>query len=114
MGGRNRKPYFRVHILSSFGHAYSRAQSLAWLVTVSMAGGKWEVPHCMLLLLLLRDFATIIINGILFGVMQPWKCFLSWHTATVTNLLCDQTLTTKRLHIAKRVCVYMWGGGGGG
>ena len=35
-----RKPYFRVHILSSFGHACSGAQPLAWPVTVSVAGGK--------------------------------------------------------------------------
>ena len=37
MGGG--EPYFRVHILSSFGHACSQPQRLAWPVTVSVAGG---------------------------------------------------------------------------
>ena len=32
--------YLGVHILLCFGHACSRAQPLAWPVTVSAAGGK--------------------------------------------------------------------------
>ena len=32
--------YIHVHILSSFGHARSWAQPLAWQVIVSAAGGK--------------------------------------------------------------------------
>ena len=36
----SRKPYFHVHILSSFGHACSQAQPLAWPVTVSVVGGN--------------------------------------------------------------------------
>ena len=32
--------YLRVHIPSSFGHARSRAQLLAWSVTLSAAGGS--------------------------------------------------------------------------
>ena len=36
----NGKPYLRVHIPSSFGHAHSRAQPLAWTVTLSAAGGE--------------------------------------------------------------------------
>ena len=32
------KPYLRAHILSSFGHARSQAQPLAWPVTLSTAG----------------------------------------------------------------------------
>ena len=39
---RSRKPYFRVHILSSFRHACSWAQPLAWPVTVSVAGGRFD------------------------------------------------------------------------
>ena len=34
------KPYLCVHKLSSFGHARSWAQPLAWSVTLSAAGGK--------------------------------------------------------------------------
>ena len=36
------KQYFRVHILSSCGHACSRVQPRAWPVTVSVAGGKFD------------------------------------------------------------------------
>ena len=36
-----RKPYFRVHILSTFKHACSRAQPLSRPVTVSVAGGEF-------------------------------------------------------------------------
>ena len=32
--------YLRVHILSRFGHARTRAQPLAWPVTLSVAGKK--------------------------------------------------------------------------
>ena len=35
---KNGELYFRVHILSSFGHACSQAQPLAWPVTVSKEG----------------------------------------------------------------------------